>query len=94
MRPCLRKPSPWVALLLGVHAALLAYGAAVHSPTLDEVAHFPAGLRVASTCIVSTPHSFASSPRFRFIWLRTSTSPGPRATSIPPIGQNGASAAR
>lgn len=35
----------WLLLMLLVtHVALLAYGAAVHSPTVDEVAHLPAGI--------------------------------------------------
>jgi hypothetical protein len=33
-----------VVLLLAVHAALLAWGAACHSPAFDEVGHLPAGL--------------------------------------------------
>jgi hypothetical protein len=32
------------AALLLVHAGLLGYGVAVHSPTLDEVGHMAAGL--------------------------------------------------
>lgn len=35
-----------ICLLLAIHAGLLAYGAVVHSPTIDEVGHFPAGLGV------------------------------------------------
>ena len=31
-------------LLLAIHAGLLAYGAAVHSPSIDEVGHMAAGL--------------------------------------------------
>jgi len=35
----------WLAsAALGLHAALLAYGAAVHSPGWDEVGHLPAGI--------------------------------------------------
>ncbi len=32
------------AALLAIHAGLLAYGAAVHSPSIDEVGHLAAGL--------------------------------------------------
>ncbi|MBI1900863.1 MAG: glycosyltransferase family 39 protein, partial [Planctomycetia bacterium] len=38
------RPALWLAPLLGVHAALLAYGAWVHSPTMDEGAHLPSGI--------------------------------------------------
>jgi 4-amino-4-deoxy-L-arabinose transferase-like glycosyltransferase len=34
-----------VLVLLVLHAGLLAWGASRHSPTIDEVGHFPAGLR-------------------------------------------------
>lgn len=35
----------WICTaILGLHAILLAYGAAVHSPTIDEVAHMAAGV--------------------------------------------------
>ena len=30
--------------LLAIHAGLLAYGAAIHSPSIDEVGHLAAGL--------------------------------------------------
>ncbi len=33
-----------VAILLVMHAALLAWGAYRHSPTIDEVGHLPAGI--------------------------------------------------
>ncbi|MCI0347882.1 MAG: hypothetical protein L0Z53_00515 [Acidobacteriales bacterium] len=42
----LRKSVCWLILLLAVHAGLLAYGAVVHSPAIDEVGHFPAGLGI------------------------------------------------
>jgi hypothetical protein len=35
----------WPFLLLGIHAALLGYGAACHSPTWDEPYHLVSGLR-------------------------------------------------
>ncbi len=41
-------PSTWIArllpVLLAIHATLLAYGAAVHSPTYNEPAHLVAGI--------------------------------------------------
>jgi len=39
------RKSRWlVAILLGIHAALLAYSAAQHSPTHNEIGHLPAGI--------------------------------------------------
>lgn len=35
----------WLVLLLGLHASLLAWNAAVHSPTLDEAFHLAGGVR-------------------------------------------------
>lgn len=35
----------WLTLTLGLHAGLLAYSAAVHSPTMDEPFHLAAGVR-------------------------------------------------
>ncbi|MCI0642806.1 MAG: hypothetical protein L0Y70_27305, partial [Gemmataceae bacterium] len=40
------KPLCWLILILTVHAGLLANGAVVHSPAIDEVGHFPAGLGI------------------------------------------------
>jgi len=39
-----RRPALAVGLVLLTHAGLLAWGAARHSPTIDEVAHLPAGI--------------------------------------------------
>lgn len=33
-----------IVVLLSLHALLLGYGASIHSPTIDEVAHLPAGI--------------------------------------------------
>src|SRR6266446_5773299 len=46
MRHAWKQPLPWVVLLLAIHAGLLGYGAVVHSPAIDEVGHFPAGLGI------------------------------------------------
>ena len=34
----------WLAVLMGLHVALLANGANVHSPTLNEPGHLAAGI--------------------------------------------------
>lgn len=40
------KSSVWVLALLSIHAGLLAGGAALHSPTIDEVGHMAGGLGI------------------------------------------------
>ena len=39
-------PYALLSLLLASHICLISYNAIVHSPTIDEVAHLPAGLMI------------------------------------------------